>query len=72
MSVLVETSSLISKSKVELPKGLFNSISQTWDFDGREITSQKDFNIYMGTSSPTTYSLTSGSGKDNDSDDRGT
>jgi len=72
MSVLVETSSLKSKAKVDLPKGKFNIASQTWDFEGGKIANHKDFAVYMGTSTPTTYSATTSTGKDQDSDDRGT
>ena len=72
MSILVETSSLKSKLKVVLPKGKFNKSSQTWDFEGSKIVNHKDFSVYMGTSTPTTYSATTSTGKDQDSDDRGT
>jgi hypothetical protein len=72
MSILVETSSLKVNSKVELPKGKFNNKSQTWEFKDSTIVNHKDFTVFMGTSTPTTYSATTRIGADNDSDDRGT
>lgn len=72
MSILIETSSLKSRASIDLPKGNFNSNSQTWDFKDSKIVNHKDFAIYMGTNSSTTFSATSNTGKDNDADDKGT
>ena len=72
MSLLFKNSSFKSKNMLDLPKGSFNPKSQTWLFQNEKIVNHKDFSIYMGTGSPTTYSATTGVGKDQDTDDRGT
>lgn len=72
MSVLVETSALKAKVSNEIPKGSFNHSTQTWEFEGVKITNLSSFSIFMGTSTPTTYSATTNIGKDQDADDRGT
>ena len=71
MSILVETSSFKSKVNIDLPKGNFNSNSQTWDFKNGQIGNYEDFAIYMATNTPTTFSATSNTGKDSDADDKG-
>jgi hypothetical protein len=77
MSVLMKFCSIDLKNSVvwDDPIGKYCPKKQIWEIEGLPIKSIKDFEIYMGTGSPTTYSATTSNirGKlDNGRDDTGT
>jgi|LakMenE18May11ns_1017448.scaffolds.fasta_scaffold9840343_2 hypothetical protein len=70
-SVLMEVSGSVQR-EIPVPDGKYDSKAQLWSTVANADTSAEGLDIFAGTSTPTTYSATSSSGKDQDSDDRGT
>jgi hypothetical protein len=71
-SILLKVSGRRQSENISAPIGKYDPQAQMWDIIAGAGTVEEGMGIYAATGSSTTYSATTSTGKDNDSDDKGT
>jgi hypothetical protein len=72
VSILYEIAGRRQCASIPVPSGNYDPNSQMWDTVAQSSTLEEGLGIFAKTNTPTTYSATTSTGKDKDSDDKGT